>query len=1141
MKSNLGPKFLVSIFGLLIVLLMMTPGNGFAQIDRGSIVGAVSDPSGAAIPNATVTVANKSTGINLTAKTNSSGRYQVLSLLPGTYTVKAAAAGFQTAVREGLVIHVQSREAVNFSLTVGAVKQEVVVTGREPLLQTETADMGSVVGTQRINDLPLNGRRYSDLALLEPGVQKYYSANNPAPDRFSVNGNMELQNDFLLNGIDNNSWSENLQEFSVQVVQPPPDALQEFRVQTRTYSSEFGNSAGAVINAMLKSGTNQFHGDLFEFVRNDKLDANDWINNHTNVDKGHFVQNQYGGTLGGPIVRNKLFFFGDFQRFSQRRATTIQSTVPTPLMKQGDFTELQSTLTDPPVPGQQGCIVGNVIQGTSTTGQTCIDPVGASLTQLFPDPNIPAAVALQGIPASWTGASNYVYSSAVPDDVYSFDTRIDYALNDKNHIFGSYSYNHQAREDPPWTSNAAVGNGNFATAYRIHSQHVTLGWTDTLSNSVFNDARAGFSRDYAHSDPVGVELGKSLAPQYGLQGIPETPNTAGLPPIEISGLTRMGTSPWRPQYQISQSWNFLDNLSWLKGNHSFKFGYQYLRRTDNFLDIRAPQGEIQPSGAFTSNSQMGLSDFLLGDISGAHFTTPLVVHYFQPGHSFYGQDSWQITPKLTINYGLRYELFGPIMDRQNRTANFTAANGGGLVTAMPDATGWYQRALIHPDKNDFAPRLGFAYHMMNRLVWRGGYGVFYQHYSRIGSESLIQLNQPFLNDVQVNDSTTPIFQLQNGFPASITQITPALPGVQVRAQDPNQRSGYVEQASFGPEIEISNNSVLSLSYIGNWARKMNRLRNYNQGVVTGFDAAGCPTMSFPYSNLNTVSSVDTLVTASPLKCALGGQHAFLEYATNDGISNYNALDVSYRRSFSKGISYAVNYTWSHGLADYGTNLTGGAFPQNAYNYGNQYSNSILDVAHRFVSNFIWELPFGTGHRFLSGGGAANQVLGGWQFNGIVTLQTGSPFSIGTSSSNNPNGQQSGVSLLANCIGDPFVGTTDKASSYTTTGRFISASGFSTPGPGRFGSCPPLAFHGPGIEDVDLSLFKEFHFKERYRLQFRGEFFNAFNHPNFANPNANIANPGSFGLVTSTLAPILGAGSGGPGDPREIQLALKLYF
>src|SRR5205823_2427920 len=252
------------------------------------------------------------------------------------------------------------------------------------------------------------------------------------------------------------------------------------------------------------------------------------------------------------------------------------------------------------------------------------------------------------------------------------------------------------------------------------------------------------------SDPVGVELGKSLAPDFGLTGIPVTPNTAGLPPIEITGFQRLGTSPWRPQYQISQAWNFIENLSWLKGSHSFKFGYQYLKRGDNFVDIRAPQGEPQITGAYTAGGAFGLADFLLGDVDATHFTTPLVVHYFQPGHSFYGMDSWRATSKLNVTAGLRYELFAPIMSRENRTSNLTGANGGGIVTAPSNASGWGARSLIQPDKNDFAPRVGLAYQLTKKLVMRGGYGVFYQHYNRIGSESLIQLNPPFLQDVQLN-------------------------------------------------------------------------------------------------------------------------------------------------------------------------------------------------------------------------------------------------------------------------------------------------------------------------------------------------------------------------------------------------------
>jgi len=1144
MNRGVGTRKLGEGAWLLLVWLVVCALPAFGQVDRGAIAGRVMDSSGAVVPKASITVTNKATGVAITTPVNDSGEYQVLALIPGSYTVKASADGFGSVLRDDIELHVQDRLSIEFVLKVGSVTQEVVVTGGEPLLQTQTADVGNVVDTQLVNDLPLNGRRYADLALLEPGVQKFYAANNPAPDRFSVNGNLELQNNFLLNGVDNNSWSENLQEFSVQVVQPPPDAVQEFRVQTRTYSTEFGNSAGAVINATIKSGTNQYHGNLFEYLRNAALDANSWVNNANPINgkplpKGHFVQNQFGGTFGGPIIKDKTFFFGDFERFSSRESTTIQSTVPTPLMKAGNFTELPFALSDSTVPGQSGCYVGNILQATSSTGQTCLDPVAAKLMALLPDPNKPSLVALQGTPGSWNSQSNYLFPAPVPDDVYSFDGRVDHNLNQTNRLFGSYSYRHLSRQDPPWTSNGVIGSGNFATQYRIHTQSLALGWTRTLSNSLVNDVRFGFNRDYAHSDPIGVSLGSSQAESLiGLTGIPDGPGSGGLPPIEINGLTRIGTSPWRPQYQISQAWNIIEGLSWLKGGHSFKFGYQYLKRSDNFLDLRAPQGELQTNGIYTTGGAFGVPDFLLGDVDGVHFTTPHVVHYFQPGHSFYAMDTWKTTPKLTLTYGLRYELFAPLMDRTNNTSNFTPDNGGGIVTAASNASGWFDRALIHPDLNDFAPRLGFAYQMTNRVVWRGGYGVFYQHNNRIGSESLIQINPPFLLDVQLNQSgANTVFQLRNGFPLStITGSGFDLTQIQLRAQDPNQRSSYVEQASFGPEIQVTNDTVLAATYVGNWGRKMNRLRDYNQAQVTGFDN-GCPILQYPFANLNTVSNIDTFAGVG-VACASTGQHAFLEYASNDGNTDYNSLELSLRRKMSKGLSYALNYTFSHGLANFGDNLTAGAFPQNAYNYGAEMSNSNLDIRSRFVGNFIYDLPFGQGKRFLSNPGAASRWLGGWQLNGIVTLQTGSPYSVTA-----PNDGLMGFthSVYADCIGDPFSGATTDHNSYTTTGFLINPTAFAAPAPGTFGTCAPRKFHGPGIQMVDLSLFKQFRFTERWQLQFRAEFFNAFNHPNFGNPSVDVSSPGSFGKVSNTLAPILGTDSGGPGDPREIQLALKLYF
>ena len=1140
-----GARKLLKGACLLFSWLVFFVLSASAQIDRGAITGRVTDTSGAAVPKATVTVTNKATGVSVTTPVNDSGDYQVLALNPGNYSVKVNADGFNTAVRDDIEVHVQDRLNIEFVLKVGSITQEVVVGSGEPLLETQTADVGNVVDTRQVNDLPLNGRRYADLALLEPGVQKFYGAANPAPDRFSVNGNLELQNNFLINGVDNNSWSENLQELSVQVVQPPPDAVEEFKVQTRTYSSEFGNSAGAVINVSLKSGTNGLHGSLFEFARNAVFDANQWINNANNLKRGRFTQNQYGGTVGGPIRKDKLFFFGDFERFSSRQSATLQSVVPTPLMQQGNFTELPYALTNSTVPGQGGCYAGNILQATSTTGQTCLDTVAGKTMALLNSsnviPNIASQVALEGVPGGWTGQPNYIFTTVVPDNVYSTDGRIDYSFNRSNQFYGSYSYRRVDREDPPWTSDPAIGNGNFATAYRWHQQLVSLGWTHTLSNTMANDLRFGFNRDYAHSDPIGLTLGTSQAEELiGLTGIPDGPGTAGLPPIAINGLTNIGSSGWRPQYQISQAWNVVENLSWLKGKHSFKFGYQYIRHGDNFLDIEAPQGYLIFPGTHTTGGQFGLPDFLLGDTDTVIYTTAHVVHYFQPGHSFYGMDTWRLTPKFTLTYGLRYELFPPIMDRNNETTNFTPENGGGLVTATSNATGWYNRSLIHPDLNNFAPRLGLAYQITDKLVWRAGYGVFYQHSNRIGSESLLQLNPPFLQNTSLSQSgSSTVFQLQNGFPSSILNSgTADLTTLQIRAQDPNNRASYVEQTSFGLEYLLSRDTLVSASYVGNWGRKMYRVRDANMPQVTGFDN-GCPILTYPYPNLNTESNIDTfLVGNSTGQCQTTGQHAYLESATSDGNTDYNSLELSLRRRMSHGLSYNLGYTFSHGLANFGDNLTTAQLPQNSYNYAAEMSNSILDIRSRFVSNFVWDLPFGQGKRFLHDPGAVSKWLGDWQFNGIVTLQTGTPYSVTASNDGLLGGNHS---VYADCIGDPFSGATTDHSSYTTTGFLINPAAFAQPGPGQFGTCAPRMFHGPGLQMWDLSLFKQFKFTERYQLQFRAEFFNAFNHPNFGNPNANISSPGGFGKVSGTLAPILGNDSGGPGDPREIQLALKLYF
>jgi hypothetical protein len=1094
---------------LLVTILLLLPAVVRAQIDTGSIVGVVRDPSGAAIAGATVVLKNNATGVTRTVNTNDDGSYQFAAVSPGTYSVQANAQSFESAVSTHIQIDVQSRPAIDFTLKVGPASEVVEVTSITPVLQTQSADVGGVVQAEQINDLPLNGRRYSDLALLEAGIQRnQVNTNNTAPDRFSSNGNLETQNYFSLDGIDNNSGSTNLQESSVQVIQPPPDALQEFRIQTRTYSAEFGTAAGAVINASVKSGTNSFHGDAWEFLRNSSLDANSYFNNLNGVPRGHFTQNQYGATIGGPILKNKTFFFADFQLFSSRKATTVQSNVPTPLMKTGNFSELPQTLSDSPVAGQGGCVAANVIS------PGCLDTTATQLVALFPDPNIPSQVAMEGIPGSWTGAPNYQFQYSVPKDTHSFDVRIDHALNDRNHLFGRYSEYIISNQDPPWTSDPVAGNGDFATAYNIHERSVAIAWDDTLSSSLLNELRFGFNRDYAHSDPIGLQLGTSLADQFGLTGIPVGANTAGIPPIEINGLTRIGTSPWRPQFQISQVWQILDNLSWLKGNHSFKFGYEFRRTSDNFLDIRAPQGELGINGIYTAAGSFGLPDFLLGDVDSVTFVTPTVVHNYTNGNSIYGQDTWRVRKDLTVTFGLRYELYSPLLNRQNQLSNFSPDNGGELVTADANASGWYNRSLIHPDKNNFAPRVGFSYHPWERIVFRGGFGIFYQQGVRIGSESILALNPPSVISYSLGQSlgsTTPIFQLQDGFPISdFTSTTVSLPQLQIRAQDPNQRTGYVEQGSFGPQFEITNNLSLDVSYVGNFARKMNRLRDGNQGIFTGtFDSSGNPIDTYPYANLNTTDS------------SASGSHAFLELATNDGNADYNALLVSLRHRYAHGMAYGISYTWSHNISDYVDNLTGTAEPQNSYDYAAERGDSMFDVRQRFVGFLTYELPVGRGKKYLSQGGVASYILGGWQANTIVTAQTGATIQLFA-----PDSSLSGGTHLSrpDCIGDGRAGASDDP----RTGLWLNPDAFAQPALGTFGNCGVGRYHGPGFTNADISLFKIFPIKERMRVEFRTEFFNAFNHANFSNPGSFF--PFGFGIISSTI-----------GDPREIQFGLKFYF
>lgn len=1091
---------------LLPLCLILGAVSAHAQLDNGSITGTAHDATGAVVAGATVTIRNVATGVTSTLKTNQDGTYQALALIPGTYEVEVTAPGFGTTKQTGIEVHVKSRAQVDFDLKAGGQNDTVEVSAEVLGLQTQSADVGNVVSTQQINDLPLNARRYADLALLEPGIFKNPAVANNAPDRFSSNGNLETQNYFALDGVDNNSGSTNLQEGSVQNVQPPPDAIQEFRVQTRTYSTEFGTSAGAVVNASTKSGTNKFHGSAWEYARNSVFDANSWANKHaaTIVPKGNFSQNQFGGTIGGPIRRDRLFFFGDYQGLRSTQQTTVYSVVPSAAMKAGNLSEVASFNPVGTLPGQTACITAKVVN------PACIDPVARRIAALLPDPNN-----IQSANGNWDGSNNYRFGYQLPQQVNSFDTRIDQKISEKHSIFGRYSLLQQHRQDPPWTTNPVVGNGGFATDYKIRNQGLALGWTTVFSSTAVNQARFGWSRDRAYSTPIGLSLGTSAAGDVGLTGVPVSPYSAGLPPLNISGgFRRIGVDLFRPQFQVAQVYQFLDTFTKLQGNHSLMFGYEYHRNTLTFLDLQAPQGYMSFSGLFTNSNGFGFADFLLGNVNQTIYNSALVVHNFLYGNSFFAQDTWRATRNLTVTYGTRYELYSPMLNRTNSLSNFNASGAGSLTTATGGS--WAQRALINPDKNNFAPRVGFSYQATDRIVLRGGYGVFYQYINRVGSEAQLAQNQPFLkfvNDSRTTAGSTPVFFLQSGFPGQqyATATTP-LYIQKSNWQDPNQRTSYVQQMSFGPQIQLPSNMVLETIWVGNFGHKMNRLRNANQGQITGFTGS-TPNVVFPFANLNS-----------------GSLHAFLEKATNDGNTNYNGLVTSLRRPMKNGLAYQFSYTYAHAFSDYADNLTAGSTPQNAYDYAHEYSQSPFDQRHRFIVNAQWKLPIGRNGLILNNGGVGSTLLGGWQLNAIVSMEAGNPFNVTATDLTQTGGNHA---TYANCNADGFSGASRDRLAITTqaaTGRYLNPASFSQPASGNFGTCRPRPYAGPGRHNEDLSLFKQFEFTDVKKLELRFEFFNALNHANLAAPAASIATPATFGKISGTV-----------NNARQVQMAAKFYF
>ena len=1069
---------------LLVLLVFAT--DAFAQIDTGVIVGRVVDDSGAVLPGVTVVATQDGTGLAATSVTNDRGEFIFPGLRVGVYVVTAELQGFRRAVSREVRVSVQTRAQVDLQLSVGALTEEVIVTGRAQLLQTQSADIGSVIDARQVRDLPLLGRRYSELAFLSPGVVAAPAGITSRGEDtfFNANGNYATWNNYTLDGADNNSFSTNLQERSPQVVQPPVEALSEFKVQTRTYSAEFGKAAGAVINASIKQGTNKYSGSLFAFLRDEALNANTWDNNRAGRAKGPFNQLIAGGTFGGPLVRGKTFFFGDYQSSRTERALSQTATVPTARMRAGDLSELTGNMVATNAFVRPGCV--DAVNKVISAG--CFDPVAAKLINLYPMPNVPGAGFFN---------SNFISNGILNNNVDQFDVRVDHSLAaGRDHLFARYSFQNTNRNEPPLLDDP-VASGDFASDILNRGQSAVGGWSRVFGGTVFNEVRVSYNK--VRSDVVHPAFGIDANSQYGIKGVPKDDRFfGGLPHMPIARFTRLGGPFFRPQFQDSQVFQFAENLTWQRGTHAMKFGVEFRRDNLNYIDLRSLNGELGfNDGRYTG---FGLGDFLLGLSSTQRLTLFHEPDLYANGWQFYAQDNWRVRSNLTVTAGVRYEMFTPLLDKNNLLTNIDPATGR-TFTAKDGSV--FDRALVHPDRNDIAPRVGFSWSVSPRMVVRGGFGIFYQQTDRYGSESQLGLNLPQLVDASITANSgaeAPAFTFAQGFtPLTPQTVNPAI--VQWRIQDPNQDTPVVRQFSFGPEFQFATNMVAAVEYVGNRTRNGRRLRNLNEGqIVNG-------AVVFPYAQY-------------------GYGSAYLEQIVTNGRADYDALQARMQKRMGGGLAYTVAYTWSKALGDFLDHLSagGGAVgnaPGSTYAMEKDYGLLAFDIPQRLVTSFIYELPFGPGRRFEPSG-AAGAILGGWSVNGILTLSDGRPLTVTTT---DQAGTGPGRIARANCLGaavpDGFTQGLDS---------WMDPAGFSATTSRTYGNCANNTVRGPGSKSMNLSIFRSIRMGADRRAELRVETFNLFNWVNYGFPAANISNLGTFGRITSSI-----------GDQREIQLALKFYF
>ena len=1232
-----------------LAFLMLTAVPSYAQVDTGSILGSVSDSSGARVKGATVTLTNEGTNAELSTTTGDDGGYKFTPVRIGSYKINVTMQGFQTTTTHGIIVNVGQSVVADFSMKPGAVSETVEVTSSAPVLQSQDASVGQVVDSKSVNDLPLNGRNFTFLAQLAAGVNtpQADTRGNASTGAFSANGSRPAQNNYLLDGVDNNSDTVDFLNGTNFVVLPPVDAVEEFKVETSGFSAQYGRSGAAVLNATIKSGTNEFHGAAWEFFRNDKLDAANFFENADQIKKGALRQNQFGVAAGAPVIKNKIFIFGDYEGFRRVQGTVFTGSVPTALMRSSGFTNLTDllsqggtetdalgrtvptgTIFDPattrsvtagnadPVSGLTATKTGFVREpfGTCAASTVTFTAAACGLNMLPAgrlDTNAIALLNLYPNPTTSSLFSNFGDSPKLFQHRNAFDTRMDINLNEKNQLFYRFSFVDDPQFIPGIFGGIADGGGFQDGNQTALAQQSALGYNHTFSPNLINVARAGLN--YLHTTrniPAANDL-SGLPGKYGILNIPQAHENGGLPAIGIGGLQTLGGNAFLPSDEVTSTFQLTDDLTKIYGKHTFRGGFEWQHVKFSTLQPPWSRGQFNYDGTYTdipgiTSGNTGIAQALLipqaSSLPAGSNAIPYVggpdavfvsnISLTDNGKNYYGvygQDDWKVTSKLTVNLGLRWDYFQPVYEHHGFQANFIPSGDptGGPAYLIPngrtnlsyltsvDCTnpananfftcllakdgialdiGKFGKSLGVGQKNNIAPRFGFAYQATPKLVVRGGFGIFFNGFENRGFSPNLGENYPF----QFNFS---FFNPDAGHPINnFTGCATATP-----AGGPTWETGF----SCTPlDPKLVNASGLGLrgiqyKYLTPYSMGGNLTVQYQLTSSMSFQAAYVTTLArhletFPGNNNITSLQPNSVDATTLVQFPDFGRNS--SQAETNGSSHYHALQTKLEKQFKSGLNFLATYTWAKTMSDAGDLLNGGNdnvgyIAPSVPGFGIHYNYGLanFDIRHVFHLSGGYELPFGKGKKFMSGAsGVTDKLVGGWSVQWITTLQGGQPITL--SCVNNSVQNSGGIGCGALFTGQPL-----KLGIHTDGNGKVSWFGnpaaFADPTPCTVvGSCSAknvggeTQVPGPGFHRLDFSIFKDFPITEKRKLQFRTEIFNVTNHPNFNAPgfggNGVVSIGGSTNYTNTTNTTTfgeIGSTRDDPYDPRQIQFALKFLF